>query len=51
MQRAADLLYLLQCGFLGALCDKGLFPEAVWRKAVGDTSGGKHCWPRASSDS
>ncbi len=31
--------------FFGALCDKGYFPEAVWRRAVGDTSGGLHCWP------
>jgi hypothetical protein len=36
--------------FLGALCDRGLFPDAVWRKALGDTSGGMHCWPPASSD-
>ena len=36
--------------FLGALCERGLFPEAVWRKAMGDTSGGMHCWPPASSD-
>lgn len=36
--------------FLGALCNRGLFPEAVWRKALGDTSGGMHCWPPASSD-
>jgi hypothetical protein len=31
--------------FFGALCDRGLFPEHAWRKAVGDTSGGMHCWP------
>lgn len=31
--------------FFGAVCDRGLFPEQVWRKAVGDTSGGMHCWP------
>ena len=31
--------------FFGALCDRGLFPEDVWRKAMGDTSGGTHCWP------
>ena len=31
--------------FFGALCERGLFPEQVWRKAVGDTSGGMHCWP------
>jgi hypothetical protein len=31
--------------FFGELCDRGLFPEPVWRKAVGDTSGGMHCWP------
>lgn len=29
----------------GAICARGLFPEHVWRKAVGDTSGGLHCWP------
>jgi hypothetical protein len=29
----------------GALCDRGYFPEHVWRRAVGDTSGGLHCWP------
>lgn len=29
----------------GALCEKGYFPEAVWRRAVGDTSGGLHCGP------
>jgi hypothetical protein len=29
----------------GALCDRGYFPEPVWRRAVGDTSGGLHCWP------
>jgi hypothetical protein len=33
--------------FFGALCDRGYFPEAVWRRAVGDTSGGMHCWPEA----
>jgi len=31
--------------FFGALCEKGYFPEAVWRRAVGDTGGGLHCWP------
>jgi hypothetical protein len=31
--------------FFGALCDKDLFPEAVRRRAVGDTTGGLHCWP------
>ena len=31
--------------FFGALCDRGYFPEPVWRRAVGDTSGGLHCWP------
>lgn len=31
--------------FFGALCERGLFPEEIWRKAVGDTSGGMHCWP------
>lgn len=30
---------------LAALNERGLFPLDVWRKAVGDTSGGMHCWP------
>jgi hypothetical protein len=30
---------------IGALAEKGYFPEQVWRKALGDTSGGTHCWP------
>ena len=30
--------------FFGAICDRGLLPENVWRKAMGDTSGGTHCW-------
>jgi hypothetical protein len=36
--------------FFGALCDRGLFPEVIWRKAVGDSSGGMHCWPPPKSD-
>ncbi|WP_395007240.1 hypothetical protein [Undibacterium sp.] len=31
--------------FFGELCNRGLFPENIWRKAMGDTSGGTHCWP------
>ena len=31
--------------FLGALCDRGYFPEAVWRRAMGATDGGIYCWP------
>jgi len=31
--------------FFGAICERGLLPEPVWRRAVGDTSGGLHCWP------
>jgi hypothetical protein len=31
--------------FFGELCSRELFPEHVWRKALGDTSGGMHCWP------
>jgi len=31
--------------FFGALCDRGIFPEKVWRRALGETSGGQHCWP------
>ena len=31
--------------FFGALCNRGLFPELIWRRALGDTSGGLHCWP------
>ena len=33
------------CDFFGALCDKGYFPEAVWRRAIAESSGGMHCWP------
>ena len=33
--------------FFGALCERDLFPEHVWRRALGDTSGGTHCWPPA----
>ena len=31
--------------FFGALCERNLFPEHVWRRALGDTSGGTYCWP------
>lgn len=31
--------------FFGALCDRNLFPEHVWRRALGNTSGGMYCWP------
>ena len=31
--------------FFGALSDRGYFPEAVWRKAMGATGGGTYCWP------
>lgn len=31
--------------FFGALTERGLFPEAVWRKAIGETGGATHCWP------
>lgn len=31
--------------FFGSVCDRGYFPERVWRRALGDTSGGLHCWP------
>lgn len=33
--------------FFGALCERNLFPERIWRRALGDTSGGMHCWPPA----
>ena len=29
----------------GALCARELFPEHVWRRALGNTSGGMFCWP------
>jgi len=32
--------------FFGALTERGLFPEEVWRKAMGETSGALHCWPK-----
>ena len=31
--------------FFGALTERGLFPEEVWRKAIGETGGAIHCWP------
>ena len=31
--------------FFGALTDRGLFPEDVWRKAIRETGGAMHCWP------
>ena len=31
--------------FCGTLCERGLFPGEIWRKAVGDISGRTHCWP------
>ncbi|WKE64034.1 hypothetical protein PVT67_10010 [Gallaecimonas kandeliae] len=31
--------------FLGALTKRALFPEHVWRKAMGETDGALHCWP------
>lgn len=31
--------------FCGTLCERGFFPGEIWRKAVGDISGGSHCWP------
>ena len=31
--------------FFGALCDRGYFPEKVWRQAMAETGGRVHCWP------
>ena len=31
--------------FFGELTERGLFPEEVWRKAMGETGGAMHCWP------
>jgi hypothetical protein len=31
--------------FFGALCERGYFPEDVWRRAMGETSGKVYCWP------
>lgn len=36
--------------FFGKLCDGGLFPEQVWRKAIGETGGRAHCWPPHETD-
>lgn len=35
--------------FLGALTERNLFPEAIWRKAIGETGGATHCWPPQNS--
>jgi len=37
--------------FMGELCGRGYFPEHVWRRALGDTSGGMHCWPEVAPGS
>jgi len=29
----------------GELATRGLFPEGVWRKAIGETGGRTYCWP------
>lgn len=36
--------------FFGRLCDSGLFPEEVSRKAVRETGGRAHCWPPHERD-
>lgn len=35
--------------FLGALTARGCFPEQALIEALGDTSGGLHCWPPMDS--
>jgi hypothetical protein len=35
--------------FFGALMERGYFPEAVWRRAVGETGGATYCWPPRQS--
>ena len=32
----------------GALCERGFFPEHLWRQALGSTNGGMYCWPPAT---
>jgi hypothetical protein len=31
--------------FFGVLCQRKFFPEDIWRRALGDTAGGRHSWP------
>lgn len=31
--------------FVGALTERGYFPQGVWRKAMGETGGATYCWP------
>ena len=31
--------------FFGEVCNRGLLPEHIWRKAVGSTNGAMYCWP------
>jgi hypothetical protein len=31
--------------FFGEICNRGLFPEALWHQAMGETGGRTHCWP------
>ena len=36
--------------FLGALTERGYFPEEVWLRAMRETSGAIHCWPPLDSE-
>lgn len=36
--------------FFGTLTKRGYFPEEVWRRAIGETAGGIHCWPPLESN-
>jgi len=35
--------------FFGALSERGYFPQEVWQRATGETSGAMHCWPPLES--
>lgn len=35
--------------FFEALTERGYFPEELWRRAIGETSGAMHCWPPLES--
>jgi hypothetical protein len=50
--RAKPVAVLLEAqggsAFFGEITERGLFPEKVWRKAMGETGGALHCWPQGA---
>jgi len=36
--------------FLAELVQRGLFPETIFKKAIGSSGGGMYCWPPKDSE-